>query len=123
MEGQQYDGEEDKAAWGDARKDGAPASTAQPRASAQLTTEEADIPMSAIRGGSKKKVLLVALAAVVVAGAAIGGFGYWQNTRARGATAAAFGELSQCLVGEPVGSSADIALKYRSHQVAMMGRK
>ncbi|NUP09460.1 MAG: hypothetical protein HOW73_25685 [Polyangiaceae bacterium] len=127
MEGRDHEVEEDKAAWAEAARtqgqDAGPASSALPRASAQLTTEEADIPMSAIRGGSKKKVLLIGVAALLLAGGGIAGFGYFQNQSARKQTQAAFGELSQCLVGEAVTSSAEIPMKYRAHQVAIMGRK
>lgn len=126
MAGHDHDGyEEDKAAWAEAarRQDaGAPSSRA-PGADAKLTTEEADIPMSAIRGGSKKKALVVGVLAIVGVAGGVAGFGYWQNQRARGATETAFGELSQCLVGEPVASSAEIPTKFRRHQVALMGRE
>ncbi len=118
MEGRDHEPEEDRAAW-----EAKPADAAGPAkiTAAKLTTEEADIPMSVVRGGSKKKIVLVALASVALLGAAAGGFGYYQNRRARSQTEAAFGELSQCLLGEQT-SSAEVALRFRRHQVALMGK-
>lgn len=118
MEGRDHEPEVDRAAW-DARPiDPAPASKFT---AAKLTTEEADIPMSVVKGGSKKKLVLIVLASLVLLGAAAGGFGYYQNRRARAQTEAAFGELAQCLVGETT-SSGEIALRFRRHQVALIGK-
>lgn len=123
MEGRDNYGEEDKDAWADpAPPSRGPASKPAERADAKLTTEEADIPMSVIRGRSKGKIIAVALVAIAGVAGAAGGFGYWQNQRARKETEAAFGELSQCLLGQAMTEPSDVILQYRKHQVVLMGR-
>ncbi|MFO0551563.1 MAG: hypothetical protein U0271_24460 [Polyangiaceae bacterium] len=96
------------------------------RAQAKLTNaddpEAASLPPEAFGRGSKKRGLLIGLAAIVTAGLAFGAFGYFQHRAAVRSAELAFGDLNMCLFGQAEVPSTEVAARFHTHQVAMLSR-
>ncbi len=87
-------------------------------------TEEPELPPSQLDFGkpSRGRVAVFALMGLLATGAAVAGVGYYLHRSAMKAASLAFGDLNQCLIGEVNTTEAEVVIKYRRHQVAMMGR-
>jgi hypothetical protein len=92
---------------------------------ATLHRDEADLPPSQFQFGkpSKKRIVIIALAGLAITAGAAGGFGYFTHRTAMREASAAFSDLNQCLIGESNTTEAEVVVKFRHHQVAMMGRE
>lgn len=93
---------------------------------AKLSTgPEADLPpppSETFAQPSKKKGVFVALGAVAVFGIGAAAFGVAQSRSARAKAETSFGDLSQCLIGEPNAAPAEAVVKFHQHQLALMSR-
>jgi len=91
---------------------------------ATLHRDEADLPPSQFQFGkpSKRRVVIIALAGLAITAALAGGFGYYTHRSAMRHASAAFSDLNQCLIGETNTTGEEVVVKFRHHQVAMMGR-
>lgn len=91
-------------------------------ARADLSRHELDlVPESAqLARPSRKRGVLIALAALVVFGGSTVAFGAYQARATRAASEAAYADLTQCLLGGRPTDADDATLTLRRHQVAWM---